>query len=53
MILGAAVMLICGICTVVFSFSVPSDALVFLVIGGIPFVLGVGLYKLGNHLRSK
>ena len=51
--LGFIVMLVSGICTLAFAVGLPSDIPVLLIVGGIPFLLGVGSYKFGTWLRRK
>lgn len=52
MIVGILVMLASGLCTVIFTVNMPAEILAFLIYGGIPFLLGFGLYTLGNGLRK-
>lgn len=52
MVLSGIVMLGSGLCTIVLSVSDPKSTGVFLVYGGIPFVLATGLYILGNSIRK-
>ena len=53
MTLGILIMLATGLCTVIFTIGAPSDFLLALTFGALPFLLGVGLYFLGRRLSGK
>jgi len=52
MFLGGIVMIGSGLCTIVLSVSDPKSTGVFLVYGGIPFLVAGGVYWLGNWMRK-
>lgn len=52
MLLGGAVMIGSAVCTVVFTVGFPRDVIEFVFIGSIPFLLGIGVYWLGNSMRK-
>jgi len=52
MVLGGIVMLGSGLCTVVLGIGSPENIGIFLVYGGIPFLVAGGVYWLGNWIRK-
>jgi len=52
MFIGILVMLATGICTVYVMIDDPSEFVLYLLIGGVPFAIAFGVYWLGNWMNK-